>query len=353
MPLTSRDIPITAPVTLARLQQTHAQLHLTPNDDPTLSFVLALPKDWVYSKQFGPVPGGLFQARGLGFFTGSLEPGAPVVAVTVTPLPFEVPVDSWASLALEHEGWEIVANQWFPGPNGLFFDLTGVRTADGRELVRRTTARVDGSNIFSVNTICAREHWEAAKHDFWTAHVTFDLLGGSGTTQMEAWVRTRAASPDFETVHPMSWQSEQAEVNADDASGVHIRLTDAEHRTLLAYMLVRAVRTLNKEPSSLVRLFGDTIAMLEKSGLQLTRDLRPQSDEEDPRGLGIKGWLCGFVGEGHLGEANIAVRVGFIEREQVVLTLVLYAPKVEDDLLIALRAQRAFEIARGGLLLLR
>jgi hypothetical protein len=43
------------------------------------------------------------------------------------------------------------------------------------------------------------------------------------------------------------------------------------------------------------------------------------------------------------------VRVGFIERSGVVVTLVAYSPTLADDPMVALRAQRTFEIARAKL----
>jgi hypothetical protein len=349
MPDKPLDIPVTAPFMAATMQHTHVRMEMVPNDDPSLSYDLALPKHWAYSEQFGPVTDGLLQPRGLGFFTQSIEPGAPVIAVTVTTIPFEVPVDTWMRLAFEREGWQVVAGQWFPGPNGLFFDISGVRVADDLPLVRRTSARAGGCNIFCVNTLCARTHWDVVKETFWTAHVTFALLGGAGSSQMEGWLEAATVNPSFETVFPMSWFAEPAESTDSEVSGLHIRLADVERETLLAYLLVRAARKPNAEPTALLGLVADAMRMLEKSGLALKGDLRRQWEDDDPRSLGIKGWLGGFVGDGTIADGPILMRLGFIERDDVVFTMALYSPRIEDDLLIALRAQRAFEIVRGGL----
>jgi len=245
-----------------------------------------------------------------------------------------------------------VSGRWFPGPNNLFYDVTGVRTVDDMELVRRTTARVDGGRVFFVNTMCARKHWDAAKEDFWTAHVTFALLGGSGSTQMETWMRAATTKPDFETAHPLSWSHERAESKSGNLSAIHIRLTDAEESKLFAYLVIRAQRRSSSDDASLVWLLDDTLSMLERSGLMQTSGPTRLSEDDDPRSSGIEGWLGGYVGEGRVQEAELTYRLGFIARRDVVFELAMYCPKRQDDLLIALRAWRAFEIGRGALELL-
>src|SRR4249919_1659595 len=101
MPTPPLDIPVKAPNTLARMEQTHARVEITPNGDDTLRYDMALPKDWAIAKEFGPVPDGLFQERGLGIFAPALEPESPRIAVTATPVPFELPVDAWVRHVLE------------------------------------------------------------------------------------------------------------------------------------------------------------------------------------------------------------------------------------------------------------
>src|SRR4051794_29719410 len=145
------DIPYGAPTLLDSIEQTHVNLRLTPNEDSKLAYQLGVPKTWAYSKTFGPVVEGLMTPQGLGFFAGSIDPAAPVIAVTVTQFPFEIPVDAWVKLTLARDGYKVIAARYFPGPHGLFFDATAVRVVEERQEVVRTTARVDGSRIFSVN----------------------------------------------------------------------------------------------------------------------------------------------------------------------------------------------------------
>jgi hypothetical protein len=343
------EIPYKAPFTLATMEPTHAHMEITPDDDADLRFELALPKSWAHSKPLAPASDAPHEPRELASFAQSAERGAPVVAVTLTTVPFEVPIDTWTRLRMEAEGWSVIGGSWFSGPNGSFYEVTGMRTVDDLQFVRRTSARVDGSKIFSVNTLCARDRWELAKQDFWTAHVTFALPGGKPETRMEAWLRGGAKAPDFATAYPMTWETDEAEFDSNTLSGLHLRLTDATQENLLAYMLIRAQRHQPDYVATLDALLVKTIATMQQSGLKLEGELQRHPSEEDPHAVAVEGWLGGFVGAGHLADGGIFVRVGFVQRDAVVVTLVLYSPKFADDTVVALRAQRAFEIARSKL----
>jgi hypothetical protein len=290
----------------------------------------------------------LFHAAGLGFFTAAADPGAPVIAVTAATCPFEVPIDTWALLSVTHEGWTVVSSQWFPGPNGLFFDLTATRTIDEVEHVRRTSVRTGQGAIVAVNCMCARSYWDAAKETFWAAHVTFALLQ-KGEPSLEHWLRARVEQPAFSTVHPASWESEPAEADGDSRSGLHLRLIDARGETLLAYMVVKAERNPFPEPLPLPELWNDARRMLEASGVAITSSPTQTTAHDDVRAAAVPGWLGGFLAEARLGSADISLRVGFVARGALVFTLAVCSPKLEDDKLVALRAQRAFEIVRAGL----
>lgn len=219
-------------------------------------------------------------------------------------------------------------------------------------MVRRSSARADGGRIVCVNTTCTREHWDSLKEDFWAAHATFVLPRSTGRSQMEPWLRVRATRLVFETSYPRSWSSELAESASDDVSGIHIRLADLDQDKLYAYLLVRAKRRVETHGQSPAIWLDEALTMLERSGLVQTGELLRLGEAEDPRSIGIEGWRGGFTGEGRVRDAELVWRLGFVERENVLFTLASYSPKPADDVLIALRAQRAFEIARGGLTLL-
>jgi hypothetical protein len=318
---------------------------MTPNEDKQLSFSLAIPKTWAYSAELGPVLNELLHPRGIGLFTGSMDAGTPIVAVTVTTVPFEVPVDQWVRQSLSAEGWTIEQANWYPGKFGDFFDVTGTRIFDGVAEVRRTSARNDGPNIFCVNSMCSRERWEDAKEDFWVAHCTFELLGGQKTARMEAWATASANGPNFHAAHPYSWDSEGVSSSSPGVSAVDIRLTDAAKATLLAYLQIKAEISL--VPPALETLRADTMGRIQKLGFEPDAHPKLIPPGLDQRSVLVEGWLGAFDVRGKIGQGNAVARMGFIHREGLTFTLALIGPTLRDQPLVYLRALKAFEIARN------
>jgi len=343
------DIPFVAPHVLAHMEESHVRFKATPEHNPQFAYSLALPKAWAYSREFGPVSGDPFLPQGLGFFTGSVQPEAAVVAVTVTPMLFEIPIDSWIRTSFEVEGWQVRSAKWFPGALGLFFDIVGTRVLNDVPEVRRTSVRVEGGNVFSVNCLCGRKNWEAAKEIFWTAHLTFKLEVGTGMTRMEPWVPARSEhAPEFEMAHPTSWTAEPVESPPEDVSAIDVRLLDVNGEVLLAYLQARAERRSEGAPVAPVEArLADAMDRLKKAGLAVTSPPRRLTEDEDPRAAAVEGWLGGFVGQGRIGTSDVVTRVGFIERDGVAVTFSSMSPIPTDDPLAALRAERAFQIARS------
>jgi hypothetical protein len=343
------DIPFTAPHVLETLEQTHLKLNVTAEGPPTYVYSLAVPRTWAYSKQFGPVTSGPFATRGIGFVAGSARPGSPVIAVTVTPIPYEIPIDAWIMRSLTVEGWSLVSAKWFAGAR-LFFDVVGTRVLNNVPEIRRTSVRVDAHNIFAVNCLCARKHWDEAKETFWVAHDTFQVENGTGTTVMEPWMLAKATDPDFQLARPRSWSVEAETSTSDGISAVHLRLVDARGKTLLAYVQAKVERLANNQPPpTLDELRATASVKLQKAGFTPSQSPRPLTAEEDPRAMAVPGWRGGFVGKGHLAKADVTSRMGFIARPGYSMTLLMLSPLLEDDPLTALRAQRAFEIAHATL----
>jgi hypothetical protein len=312
-------------------------------------YSLAVPKAWAYSKEFGPVPSGPFATQGIGFFAGSAQPGFPLIAVTVTPIPFEIPIDTWVRANFVAEGWQIRSAKWFPGALGLFFDIVGTRVFQDVLEVRRTSVRVDGSHIFALNCFCSLERWEAAKELFWAAHCTFKLEKGTGLTRMEPWLAAAAdEEPAFSLAYPRSWSVEPVASPPEGVSGLDVRLLDVKGEVLLAYLQVKAERRASgTPPPKLDARLAEAQGKLAGSGVTSTSPPRPLTEDEDPRSIAVKGWLGGFIGAGRLGDAEIVIRLGFLERAGVDVTFLVLSPTPSDDALIALRAERIFQIARA------
>jgi len=346
----SLDIPMMAPDVVATLDQTHVRFRGTPTHRPLFAYEVVVPKTWAFSQDFGPVPEGPMVPQGLGFFTGSVQPDAAVIAVTVTALPFDMPIDTWMRLSFAAEGWTIVSAKWFPGGEGLFFDVTGTRIRDGAEEVRRTSARADGSHLFAVNCLAGRRNWDQAKKNFWIAHDTFKLLKPTDIGQMEPRLTVRGRNPDFEVAYPISWSGAPVEGAPEGISAVDLRLLNARQDTLLAYAQVKVQRLEEGEGVPPVeRLAARMMEKLAGFGFAATGAPAPLTEENDPRALAVAGWLGGFLVEGRIGSSDTIARLGFTSRDGFLVTWVAVSPTVRDDLVVALRAQRMFEIARATL----
>lgn len=346
----SLDIPMMAPDVVATLEQTHVIFKATPKERPLFAYRLAVPRTWAFSESFGPVPQGPFASQGLGFFAGSAAPEAPVIAVTVTAIPFDVPIDAWTRLAIEAEGWTVVSAKWFPGAQGPFFDVTALRVHDGVEEVRRTSARADGSHLFCVNCLAGRQSWEQAKKLFWIAHDTFKLEKATGLARMEPWLSAQGRDPAFEVAYPISWSATPVAGAPEGVSAVDIRLLNARQDTLLAYAQVKVQRLEEGEAVPPVdRLAAKALEKLAAFGFVASAPPEPLTDENDPRAAAVKGWLGGFLVKGHSPASQATARLGFAQRAGCLITWLLVSPTVDDDRLVALRAQRAFEIARATL----
>ena len=345
------DVPQSAPFVQATVLQTHVRLQVTPNDDAALAYELMVPKNWAMAGEFGPVGSGPLTERGIGIFAGASEPGAPVIAVTVLQSPFEIPIDVWARANLAHDGWEVVSAFWFPGAAGLYFDITGTRVVDDQPEVRRTSVRARGNDVVSVNTMCALERWDAAKENFWVAHSTFEVLQKSADP-MEPWLEARVQKqPSFAVAHPASWLSEPVESSPEHVSALDVRLVDASAEHLLGYVQVRAEQLAKDQPApSLEERKADAILHLARSGITADEgSFVPLTEESDPRSIAVEGWVGGFEFTGQAGGSEVALRVGFLDRKGVAFALTMLGPTAKDDLLVALRTQRAFEITRATL----
>jgi hypothetical protein len=342
------DIPRHIRAPEAQLLESHVRARVAPAGLTHLAYELALPKAWASAAEFGPTPSGPLETRGIGFFASANLDGAPTIAVTATPVPYEIPIDAWARWLFACEGWSMLQAAWFAGPAGPFYDLAGTCIRDDIEHVRRSAVWVVGSDIIMVNCQCALDHWVHVKDDFWTALVTFEPAA-KGATRMEPWVRARASEPSFELAHPASWLHEPAPSSEAGVSAIDMKLPDADGRELLGYLQVRA-RALNGAAlQPLAALDASTLARLEASGVSAVGSSTQLTTEDDPRSIAIDGWLGGFHGHAQMQGTTVEALRGYIVRADTVFSLLALSPMLQANPLASLRARRAWEIARGSL----
>jgi hypothetical protein len=214
---------------------------------------------------------------------------------------------------------------------------------------------VDGARVFSVNTTSSRRQWDEVKETFWVAHVSFKLLNGTGSSQLEGWKQFYAERPDFRISYPSSWAAEAVKSASPKVSAGDVRLLDSAGKVLLGYVQVRAQEhSVQSKELPLAALRDDCLAKLRKSfGYVPSQPFLPLTEQDDPRGEAVDGWLGGFAGEERVREngadTDVAVRLGFIRRGGSTFSLIALSAPVRDDTLAAFRTQRAFEIARDTL----
>lgn len=350
------DLPQHIHATEAELLRTHVRARVAPAGLAHLAYELALPKTWASASEFGPTPSGPLETRGIGFFANAGADGAPTIAVTATPVPYEVPLDAWARWLFECEGWTVLKGAWFAGPAGVFYDVAGTCVRDDVEYVRRSGVSVVGSDIIMVNCQCARAHWELTKDDFWTALITFEPAV-KGESRMEPWVRAHTGhteAPSFELAHPGTWLHEPVAQHEAGVSAIDIRLPDADGGSLLAYLQVRARRLSGAPLPPLAALDASTLARLGASGVVATEaSTQPLMPRDDPRSIAIDGWLGGFVGHAQMHGTTVEALRGYVVRAETVFTFLALSPLLPAHPLAWLRTRRAWEIARATLAALR
>jgi hypothetical protein len=314
---------------------------------PALSHRLMAPKGWSAQRIDSEGTGRPFEARTASVIVRDASPDAPSVTVAVREAPFEVPVDGLLRHVFAGEGWAVERASWVPGEAGLHFDVTGVKAKDGVPWVRRTTARAAGGRIFEVDSLSKRSDWDANKTPFLIAGATFELHEGADQTRLEPWQRVEAKSPGFELAYPKSWQAEAAPSSAKNVSAVNLRLLGAKDEVLLGYLQVRVERAPDKTSSPIGDRLAKAVEKLEHQNVVLEGQPRRLTEDEDPRAIVVNGWLGTFVAPAKMPDGSAAdVRFGFLERHPIRLQVVKISPTLADDPIAALRAQRAFEIAR-------
>jgi hypothetical protein len=165
---------------------------------------------------------------------------------------------------------------------------------------------------------------------------------------MEPWSKAVSRGLVFVFAYPRSWSAEPLPVVSEHVSGVDVRLADAEQNKLLAYLQIRAARSPAHLPS-LAELEAKAAARLARSGVTSLGPREPVDAADDPLATAVDGWLGGSIGNGELAGAETTVRLGWLDHAGRLLSFVTLSPPLARAPLTALRAQRAFEIARSSL----
>jgi len=337
------DIPMMAPQLVATLEKTHVKARFAPQATPDLAVQVIVPKDWRLAKPASASDG----AVTLGSAVGPPELGSPAITASAATPGFEVPLDAWLRESFARTGHTIVALHAFPGVHGVYFEATGTRLHDGAEEVRRSSVRADGGHIFAVTCLVPRAHWDEVKDSCWVAHDGLTLEKQTGNTRLEKWLTAEGKHPDFRMAYPASWDTTTVPPPRAKSSVVDVRLAKDSQATPARLQVT--VEPLSAGPSiaSLDHLRDATLERARGLGFVANGPLDRLTEDNDPRSIAVTGWLGGFAGKGRLGSSDGVVRMGFIRHDGHLTTFLEVAPEPAGDTTLALRAQRAFEIARA------
>ena len=346
------DIPTTdVSALVSNLSQTHARFQAEVQGMPTLE--LLLPKAWRQAKPSADSP--MFQSAQVLF--SDVDPQRPaVVAVELSRMPYDVPIDAMLRVKLQKDGWQVVQGGFYTGPFGELYETTATRQVAKTMVVGRFSARLHRGTIVLISAVCPRTRWDELKKDLWLANAGAELLGTKPDGRSEE--RKRVASlpegrkrgprpPRFETEYPASWSAEVAASSDKDISGIHFRWVSGE--TLQAYIVARAQRHGAEAKPAVAELIASAKRMLEGSGGKFKSEPQPIAAQDDPRAQSVPGWLGGFAADGQLGDSDVDIRMGFAQSDTLTFGMLMVSPTLENDTIAALRAQRAFEIIRAGL----
>jgi hypothetical protein len=152
--------------------------------------------------------------------------------------------------------------------------------------------------------------------------------------------------PSFRFGYPESWVAEPVRLKQADVSDVHVRLTAGSN--VRAALFVRA-RRYRAAPPAIETLENELGELAAESGAKLTALPKQLASAEDPRAQAVQGWLGTYSADARLDNAEMTARLSLVRRGKITFSLLLVAPTLSEDILVALRAQRALEIVRASL----
>jgi hypothetical protein len=124
------------------LEHTHLAVSVTPGADPSLRYVLPVPRGWSHVWGRGPrvAPG---QPEIIGLFAPAPDRHGPSLVVSVTRLRWDVDPVLWVADGWQAEGWELAVARPLPPRWHPRFEVGALRIKAGEIQVRRTVGFID------------------------------------------------------------------------------------------------------------------------------------------------------------------------------------------------------------------
>ena len=135
---------------LDAVDRTHRKVGVAPGDDPSLRYVIPVPRSWGRVSAIAASPDAN-RAEILGVFSPSADLRGPRIIVSATRLRYEVHAEQWVHHAWAAAGWSIATARPLEPRFHPRFEIGALRKLDGAVEMRRCTGFVDNGRLFRVD----------------------------------------------------------------------------------------------------------------------------------------------------------------------------------------------------------
>ncbi|MEM6989698.1 MAG: hypothetical protein AAF721_04355 [Myxococcota bacterium] len=239
----------------------HDVIRVTPYDDETLRYVVALGRGWQRAEVLGDFLDLPTVQRPVGAFGTGGPPAGQSMTVTITPMAIEIRAEDWVRHVFARSGWTVHDQRWHDTDHGPRVVTWGTR---GR-FVKATVAFADGGRLWMTHCMGAAGMQPAVAGTVWDSAMPLHVERPLAAERLEA--RAELACGDHRFQIPMSWELRRTHV------GEAVACTDAallDPRRLPTPALLR-VRVATDRVDSIDERRARTLARLKKAGWSLAR----------------------------------------------------------------------------------
>ena len=323
------------------IEDTHDRVEVTPFGNRTLGYRVLLPKNWGAETDVGEQHTGVGLPVRIGLFADHPGEDGALVDVSYTVFPMEVGLWDWVRFHARRSNVRLARCEPMEFATGPGVDAGGYYGPEDALRVVRLTAFIDAGRIFTVMAMVPAAGYPARMRDVAFATHGFALTAPTRQMFLEQWLDAESTEePVFHVGHPASWTSRAVTAGIHGRSGLDIVL--ARDKSLMGYVRVKALDTsLVRDPSPADKRRTATEELSEAGVVQHTA----WAPDDDPTLPWIEGFVGSWQARGRLGETDVALRLGEVERHGLVFLVSQVGVREEDDAILWMRTRRAYGIA--------
>lgn len=193
--------------TVELVRRTHEPVGIVPGNDPSLRYVLPVPRGWgrVWGLEAGPAAG---RPEIIGLFAPDPDLEGPRIVVSVTRLRWDVDPVMWVTHGWRAGGWELAVAGPLPPRWTPRFEVGALRREGGEIHVRRTVGFIDNGRLLRVDTAAPARTWKAVHDLLWPCGALMSLAKPTFRREVESVERYGAPPVAFDL--PASWNVQAA-----------------------------------------------------------------------------------------------------------------------------------------------